>query len=332
MKFKCVVSVCKEINDDGDCYGVLLSKFIRNVLDENPLFINEREFDYLAPLDYSGDLSVLSFLEDAEYIDLLPKNITMILTTSQVYPSLSGLPYGICVISEPRNAFFLVHNYLAGQDGYRRRKFPNQIHSTAKISPLAYIEDTNVIIKAGVQIEPFAVVYSNSTIECNAIIRASASIGGVGYEFKRTGDGIIGVTHSGGTIVCENTEIHYKATVDKALYPWDDTVIGSNSKILAQTYVAHGCKVGSRAVIGSHASLGGRIVFGDDVKIGDGSVIRQLVTIQNKAHANEGAVITKSVGEREIVSGNFAILHSDFVKLYEDYTFPNDEDVFKELL
>ena len=41
----------------------------------------------------------------------------------------------------------------------------------------------------------------------------------------------MGVKHLGGVKIGKNVEIQHNTCVDKAVYPWDDTIIGNNSKI-----------------------------------------------------------------------------------------------------
>lgn len=300
---------------------MLLSEFIGAVLDDNPVLINEQDFDSLAPLDSRENFRTLTFIEDAKYAHLLSENVTMILTTEEASTKLRDITFGICIVANPRVTFFEIHNYLSYQDGYKRKPFRNQIHPTADVSPFAYIEDTNVIIEAGATIEPFAKIYSNSTIGRNTIVRAGASVGGVGFEFKRVDGEVMSVVHSGGMIIAERVEVHNNVTIDRALYPWDNTIIGSSTIVHSQAYVAHGCKVGSSVVIGSQAVIGGRNIIGDDVEIGDGSAIRQLLVIQAGACIEEGAVVTKSVDENAVMTGNFALLQSDFSRIHENRLF-----------
>lgn len=298
---------------------MLLSEFIGIIPDESALFLQEQVFTYLAPLDSCIGFDTLTFLEDAKYASFLSDHVTMVLTTEQVYAELSGLSQGFCIVSNPRIAFFKIHNFLSQQEGYMRTQSPSQIHHTAKVSPLAHIDSNNVTIGAGVKVEPFAKIYSDTEIGCNSVIRTGARIGGVGFEFKWFAEKTISVCHSGGTVIGEDVEVQNCASIDRALYPWDNTIIGSSTRIGNQAYVAHGCKIGSRVIIGPQATVGGRNVIGDDAKIGANVRIRQLLMLGDNARINEGAVVTKPVAENCEVTGNFALSDAKFQRLYGDH-------------
>lgn len=299
--------------------NMLLSGLIGKILDESALFFHEQAFICLAPLDSCVGIGTLTFIEDAKYASFLSDHVTMVLTTEQVYAELSGLPQGFCIVPNPRIAFFKIHNFLSQQEGYMRTQSPSQIHHTAKVSPLAHIDSNNVTIAAGVKVEPFAKIYSDTEIGRNSIIRSGASIGGVGFEFKWFDGKTISVCHSGGTIIGEDVEVQNCASIDRALYPWDNTIIGSSTRIGNQAYVAHGCKIGSRVIVGPQATVGGRNIIGDDAKIGANAGIRQLLTIGNNACINEGAVVTKSVADNDKVTGNFALSDAKFQRLHGDH-------------
>lgn len=294
---------------------MLLSELLIEMGETSIRIEHERCFDYLSLLVPVEGIRMLSFLDNPIYIEEIPGNLAMLLTTEEVAPMISGTSYGLAITANPRDIFFRIHNHLCDQDGYRRDKFDTVIDSMATVSPKACIAENNVVIGAGVVIEPFAVVYPDSIIGDYSIIRAGATIGGVGFEFKRVGDEIMSVSHIGGVIIEDHVEIQNNACVDRAIYPWDNTRIGSYTKIDNQVYVAHGCKLGKRNLITAHSIIGGRVVIGDDVWLGFNSNIRNGIRIGNRARVNMGAVVTRSVGDDEAVTGNFAIPHDQFLKL-----------------
>ncbi|HPX93832.1 MAG TPA: DapH/DapD/GlmU-related protein [Bacillota bacterium] len=276
---------------------------------------NERPFDYLSLLVPVEGFAMLSYLDDAGHVKDIPGNLTMLLTTNELALSLSTDTFGLAITSNPRELFFRLHNFLCSQDGYRRPEFASRIDPTAMVSAKAHVAEANVVIGAGVVLEPFVMIYPDTVIGDYSVIRAGTILGGVGFEFKRTGDEVMSVSHAGGVIIEDHVEIQNNACIDRAIYPWDDTRISSYSKLDNHVYVAHGCKIGKRALITAHSVVGGRVVVGDDVWIGFNATIRNGLKIGDRARVNMGAVVTRSVGNDESVTGNFAIPHDQFLKL-----------------
>ena len=294
---------------------MLLSDLLIDMGEHEVRIENEHRFDYLSLLSPVDGISMLSFLDAPKYVNEIPDNLTMLLTTEKVASMLSGVTFGLAITSNPRDLFFRLHNHLSERDEYRRDEFATLIDATANVSSLACVADSNVIIGAGVVIEPFVMIYPDTTIGDHSIIRAGTTIGGVGFEFKRAGNEVMSVSHVGGVIIEDHVEIQNNACVDRAIYPWDNTRIGSYRKMDNQVYVAHGCKIGKRNLITAHSTIGGRVVIGDDVWLGFNANIRNGIRIGDKARVNMGAVVTRSVGEGESVTGNFAIPHDQFLRL-----------------
>ena len=224
--------------------------------------------------------------------------------------------YGVIATEYPRAVFFSLHNYLTKIDGYRREAHPTIIGENCNISKMAYIADMNVTIGNNVTIEEFVSIKENTVIGDNSVIRAGTVIGGTGFEFKKNGEGTESflVEHVGGVKIGKNVEIQHNVCLDKAIYPWDNTIVDDYSSIDNLVYIAHGVKIGKLSLVASGATIGGRCNIGDNVWIGLGAVIRNGIDLGPGSRANMGAVVTKSVGEGEAVSGNFAINHDKLVR------------------
>ena len=191
--------------------------------------------------------------------------------------------------------------------------FKTRIGTNCNISSQAVIADKNVIIGNNVTIEEFAVIRENTVINDNSIIRAGCKIAGEGFEFKNTSEEVFHVSHIGGVIIGESVEIQYNTCIDKAIYPWDNTVIGDHVKIDNLVHIGHAVKVDSRTMIVANSGIGGRVSIGEDVWIGFGATIRNGIHIGDRARTNMGSVVTRNVGTEEAVTGNFAIPHKDFI-------------------
>lgn len=286
--------------------------------------INEKEFDSLGLAGYNDGKNVCTFLAAAKYAAGLSSGISMIITSEKVFDELSnagglGDAYGICIVDNPRLTYFLLHNALCSSKEYCRPEFPTKIAESAKISPLAYIAPTNVVIGENTVIEEFVSVKENTVIGDDCVIRTGTKIGGPGFEIKNDGSKTITVTHIGGVRIGNNVEIQQNSNVDKAIYPWDDTVIEDHVRINTLVQIAHGDKIGRFTEIVAHASIQGRVVIGENVWIGPGCVIRNGISIGDNARVNMGAVVTLSVPAGEAVSGNFARSHALLIDEMKSY-------------
>ena len=163
--------------------------------------------------------------------------------------------------------------------------------------------EVNVIIGDGVIIEEFVSITPNVTIGSGAIIRAGSVIGGSGFEFKKIDNNIIGITHLGGVIIGNGVEILCNVCVAASLFPWDDTKIGSQSKIDSLTYIAHGCKLGERNFVTGGVIFGGNAVLGDDSLIAPGVTVLNRTRIGSDTQVGIGSVVMKNVDDASFALG-----------------------------
>ena len=248
----------------------------------------------------------------------------MILTSQKVYDELTRAGslcdnYGICIVDNPRLTYFMLHNELCESEEYARPRFETKIAESAIISPLAYIAPYNVVIGENSVIEEFVSIRENTEIGDECVIRAGTKIGGPGFEIKTDGERTITVKHIGGVKIGNNVEIQQNSNVDKAIYPWDDTIISDHVRINSLVQIAHGDKIGRFTEIVAHASIQGRVQIGENVWIGPGCVIRNGISIGDNARVNMGAIVTLSVPAGEAVSGNFARSHASFIEEMKTY-------------
>lgn len=302
---------------------MLLSRELPRIGIECQCF-NEKEFNSLGLAGYNDGKNVCTFLAAAKYAAGLSEGISMILTSQKVYDELTeagslGGNYGICIVDNPRLTYFLLHNALCDSEDYARPRFESKIAESAVISPLAYIAPYNVVIGENAVIEEFVSIKENTVIGNDCVIRTGTKIGGPGFEIKNDGTKTITVEHIGGVRIGNNVEIQQNSNVDKAIYPWDDTVLDDHVRVNSMVQIAHGDKIGRFTEIVAHASIQGRVQIGENVWIGPGCVIRNGISIGDNARVNMGAVVTLSVPAGEAVSGNFARSHALLIDEMRSY-------------
>lgn len=294
---------------------MLISILLREIgYTDNNKIINEKPFRFLALVESVLEQPNCVYLDNGKYINRIKDSVSMVITRKDLLHLFKGKPFGLCIVDQPRDLFFDIHNYLSSKDCYARKNFETSIGGNCKISSLSSIATSNVKIGKQVVIEEFVVIRENTHIGDNTVIRAGCVIGGGGYEFKRRDFGIESVAHVGGVRIGRHVEIQYNTCVDRAVYPWDDTVIGDCCKIDNLVHIAHGVKLDRNVMVVANVGIGGRTVIGKDTWLGFASTVSNGISIGDRARANIGSVVTRSVKNNESVTGNFAIEHSKFIK------------------
>lgn len=261
----------------------------------------------------SVEKKILSFIEEEKYLKDIKKSITCIITKRELVDKVpSGI--GIIISANPRITFFNLHNKLLNNDNYCREKARTIIGSNCSIKDSAIISDYNVVIGNNVVIEENVIIRENVVIGDNTVIRAGVIIGGEGFECKRNGETTFSVKHLGGVLIGHDVEIQYNSCVDKAVYPWDDTIVGDYCKIDNFVHLGHACKIGMRTMIAANAVIGGRTVIGNDCWIGITATISNGLNIGDNVRMNIGSVVTRDIESNNSVTGNFAIEHSRFIE------------------
>ena len=287
---------------------------------------NEKRFDYLGLTASDVDGSLCVFLDNEKYLKDIKANVRMIITNKYIGKLFEGnSEVGICVVDNPRQFFFSIHNHLAEIGNKTKKKKKTIIGSGCEISNLSSIAENSVEIGENVLIEEFVVIRENTIIGNNSIIRAGSIIGGQGYEFKRTEEGILSVAHSGGVIIGNNVEIQHNTCIDRGVYEWDNTIIGDNCKIDNLVHIAHGVKIDKSSMIVANVGIGGRTTIGKNTWIGFASTITNGISVGNNARANIGSVVTKSIPDGGSYTGNFAVEHSIFMKNLKKFVSTEEE-------
>lgn len=289
---------------------MLLSEIL--VLNENFELFRDGQFSSLGLNVSESKEKLLTFIESEKFLNQLSTSICCVITTKEMADKIPK-EMGVIISKTPRLDYFNLHNELSKNKKYIREEFESKIGENCSISPTAIISSKNVKIGNNVKIEEYVIIRENTIIEDNCIIRANSVIGGEGYEFKRYDNKTMGVIHLGGVVIKENSEIQYSACIDKAIYPWDNTIIGEYTRIDNLVHIAHAVKVGKRCFITSKTTIGGRTVIGDNCWFGIGATVSNGLIIGDNSSISLGSVVTRNLEEGSKVSGNFAINHDKFI-------------------
>ena len=272
------------------------------------------EFNWLGLTaeDYEGK-KVLTFLNDAKYYKEIENNksITCIVTTDEVAKKIEKDKYGIIISNNPRKDFFELHNKLV-KEGFYFTKRGNQISERAYISEKANIGNYNIIIEDDVIVEADVTIYENVTIKKGAIIRSGSRIGGNGFEFSRFGDEVLSISFAGDVLIEENVEVQNNTCVDRGVF--DRTYLGKNVKVDNLVHIAHDVKIGDNTLVVACTLIGGRTKIGKNSYLGPNCTVKNGLILGENSKVSMGAVVTKNVKDNEVVTGNFAIPHEQFIK------------------
>ena len=274
--------------------------------------LRDCEFYGLGLSNSEGPSGMLSFLEDYRFAAELLDNprITAIICKPEDGERIAQHKEGVVLSDTPRLTYFSIHNRLADNSNYCPQQLPSVIPASCRISPLAYIAPTGVVLGENVVVEEFVSIHGFCRIGDNCVLRAGVKLGGEGYEFKYLPDGsILDVRHCGALEIGQDVVLFENVTVHKAVYPWDSTIIGDKCRVGAQSHIDHGAKLGSGVKVCAGCIVSGRVMASDRVKFGPGTVVSNRISVGEGAQVLLGSVVTKNVASGETVSGNFAINH-----------------------
>ena len=272
------------------------------------------EFDWLGLTaeEYTGK-KVLTFLNDEKYYKEIENNksITCIITTKEVLEKIKENKYGIILSENPRKDFFELHNKLVKENFYFSKN-KNKISEKAIISKNANIGEYNIIIEDNVIIEDGVTIYENVTIKKGSIIRSGTRVGGNGFEFSRFGEEVLSIEFAGDVFIDENVEIQNNTCVDRGVF--DRTYLGKNVKVDNLVHIAHDVKIGDNTLVVACTLIGGRTRIGKNSYLGPNCTVKNGLILGENSKVSMGAVVTKDVKDNEVVTGNFAIPHEQFIK------------------
>lgn len=285
---------------------MLLSGF---ALNEGESLLRDGAYDVMGILSARHEKKMLSFMADLKYMGEVQanRNVSCIICKKEMAALLPEHVAGVILSDDPVFCFWRLHN----EQGEKRKRFKTVIGQNCRISPLAHIAPENVRIGDNAVIEEFASIKENTRIGDNVIIRAGCIVGGQGFEFKAMDQQpLYPVEHWGGVSIEDGVELQQLNNVSRAVFAWDDTVIGAGTKTDALVHIAHADKIGKQCRLTAGVTIGGSTRIGDRVWLGLNAVICPQAHVGDDAFVCMGAIVAKDVDNGQKVSGNFAMDHT----------------------
>ena len=228
-----------------------------------------------------GLASLCDFLE----AELFPPPLAEVHSTAWVDPS-AELGSGVSV-----GAFsFIGKNVLIG-DNVR-------ISTHCHLGDYSRI-DQNCIIHPGVKL------LSRCILRKGVILNAGVVIGSEGYGFDQVEGSHMKTPHLGIVVVEEEVEIGANTCIDRARF--DETRIGSGSKIDNLVQIGHNVTIGKNCLIVAQVGISGSVQFENNVIVGGQAGFAGHLKIGEGAKIAGQSGITKNVEPGEFLKGNPAL-------------------------
>ncbi len=278
--------------------------------------LREGDFCKLAFATEQEQTGFLTFLEREKFLPALCENtgVSCVLCTPELSDKIPER-LGVFVCCRPKAALFQLHNGLAQDEQYTGAHSPTRCGSDCTISPLAVIPEWDVIIGNRVTIEPFVVLKGRVTIGDDVTIRSGSVIGCKGFSFSKDEQGRnVSVVDTAEIVLLSHAEIFENVCISTGIFPWEQTVIGENTKVDAQCHIGHGAHIGTNCLLAEGSRCCGNSRVGDHTWIGVGAVVSNRVRVGANSRVSIGAVATKDVPAGQTVTGNFAIDHGRFMQ------------------
>ena len=246
-------------------------------------------------------------------------------------PKLGALmPTDVCLlyVADPHRAFVYIGHLF-----YPARALDPGVHATAFVHPRALIADgcqidagarlgcdvklgagchieANAVIADGVCLGDECVIGANSTIRHALIgsrvhIGSNSCIGGEGFGFVPTPNGLRRQAHLGLVIIADDVKIDSNSSVDRGTLA--DTMIGRGTVIDNLVQIAHNVQIGCNCVLAAQVGIAGSATIGDNVMIGGQAAIGDHITIGPNARIAARSGVMRDVPGGESWGGTPAI-------------------------
>ena len=199
-------------------------------------------------------------------------------------------------------------------------QLPKGSHHSAVISPQAHVSPNSYIgpnayigpdcfIGDFTVVEPNAVLLANVKTGTHCLIHSGAVLGCDGFGFERTPKGLVKIPQTGGVTLGDNVEIGACTAIDRGTF--NDTVIGSGTKIDNHVQIGHNVKIGRNCIICAMSGVAGSSVIEDNVTVAVQAGITDHVTVGKNSVIAGRSGVTNDVPEGSVFSGFPARNHND---------------------
>lgn len=189
-----------------------------------------------------------------------------------------------------------------------------KVHSTAvvdkravrgdvEIGPFAVIE-AGVTLEDGVVIGPHAVVREGTHVGAGSRVDAHVVLGGAPQDTGHDPGQETRLVIGEGCVFREFSTAHRGSSTGRGL-----TEIGARTLLMANSHVAHDCRVGDDVVFTNSAAIAGHVEIGDGAILGGLCAVHQHARIGRLAMVGGGAMCAQDVPPFSVAQGDRARLY-----------------------
>lgn len=195
----------------------------------------------------------------------------------------------------------------------------SSIAKSARIHKLAVVEDgavigENVVVGPFCHVGPKVVLHDSVQLLTHAVVTGRTTIGRATKIFAMA---VVGgdpqSVHHGGeetTLdVGENCTIREGVTINTGTADYGGkTVVGNNNLFLANSHVAHDCRVGNHVIMSNNVMLAGHVTVEDRAILGGGCAVHQFTRIGRQAFIGGLSAASYDVIPYGMLNGNPGVL------------------------
>lgn len=208
------------------------------------------------------------------------------------------------------------------------------IHPTAIIDPKAELDpsvevgpyaiiDGDVKVGAGCKLGPFVHLTGNTTIGVNNTFHTGSVIGDAPQDFKYKGEPTR-------LRIGDNNVFREHANVHRSNKMEDDTVIGSNNFLMANSHIGHNVVLGNHIIVANGVLIAGHAVIGDRVFLSGNSLVHQFVRVGALALMQGGSAVSKDLPPYCIARGGNGICGLNVIGLRRNGFGPEERLQLKQ--
>jgi UDP-N-acetylglucosamine acyltransferase len=187
----------------------------------------------------------------------------------------------------------------------------------AEVDPLARVAP-GAVLEPGVRVGPYCVVGARvrlgrgSVLDSHAVVDGDTRLGERNHVFPFAAIGLVPqdlkyrgeqarVEIGDRNVFREGSTVHRGTRGGGSV-----TTIGSGNLFMAQSHVAHDCRIGNGTVFANAASLSGHVEVQDYATLGGFSAVHQFCRVGAHAFMGGGTLATKDVPPYSLTAGNRA--------------------------
>ncbi len=197
-------------------------------------------------------------------------------------------------VSPTKLADVVIHPHAVVENGA-------QLGRGVRIGPFCHV-GPQVVLGEGVQLISHVAVYGDTQIGAGTRIFPFASIGHEPQDLKFHGE-------KSTLRIGANCTIREGVTMNPGTEQGGlETIVGDNCTFLANSHVAHDCRIGNHVILSNNVMLAGHTRIGSFVIFGGGSAVHQFVRVGDHAFVGGLAGVENDVIPYGMALGNRAAL------------------------